>query len=109
MKKLIEKIKKEPAGAICFGAVAILWLFMQLSAWQVFDNFYTCSVKMAGWGWNVTGLILSAASVLWCYRMATDSPKVTKNGTSNVIILALLVVFSFLAYMGFTTGYGCIQ
>jgi hypothetical protein len=109
MKNLIEKIKKQPLGAAMVGFAGGCWLYMQLSAWQIFHNFYQCSASMAGAGWRIFGLLLTAASVFWGYELATDGNHVTKNDTANVIILALLVVFSFLAYMGFTTGYGCIQ
>lgn len=108
MKKLIEKVKKEPLSLVVILFVACLWGYMQLSAWQVFHNMYQCSASMAGGGWRVFGLILTAGSIFWVYQLATDGNKVTKNDLANVIILVLLVALSFLAYMGFTTGYGCV-
>lgn len=78
-----------------------LYLFMQLSAWQVFKNIYSANVAAAGAGWHVAGLILSIASVAWFWGVATDRNFVTKSDMGNVFILGLLTVFSLLAYGGF--------
>jgi hypothetical protein len=109
IKTLIGKVKSNPLSAAVILFVGGCWLYMQLSAWQIFHNFYQCSASMAGAGWRIFGLILSAASIFWGYELATDGNYVTKDDTGNAIILAVLVVLSFLAYMGFTTGYGCVN
>jgi hypothetical protein len=108
MKKLIEKIKAQPFTALWFVGILAAWGFMQLSAWQVFHNMYQCSCSVAGGGWRFLGLVLTAGSVAWVYGLVKDKNYVTKGDTMNVVILFALVLLSFLAYMGFTTGYGCV-
>lgn len=81
-----------------------LYLFMQLSAWGIFNNAYSRSVQAASAGWHVIGFLTSVAAVLMFVLAAKDREPV-KSQVGWIIFTALMAVFSLLAYSGFTWLY----
>lgn len=85
---------------ITFGGAGLLYLFMQLSAFGVFHNFYSDACKAAGWGWKVPGLLLTALLVYNIYKGTKDEGKPPSG-----VILAVLTALSLAFYCGFAYPY----
>jgi hypothetical protein len=78
-----------------------LYMFMQLSAWQVFHNFYSQNVAAAPAGAHAAGFLFFLGSLGWTFLVAKDSNYVSKSDTANVVIIGLSMVLSLLCYAGF--------
>lgn len=109
--KLIPKdattIMEKVAYLMMNIAAPAMYFFMQLSAFQVFHNFYQNAVAKAGWGWYIPGILLTALLIYSVYKFANDE-NVKIGGIvikPSVGFIALLAVFSLLTYAGFTSPY----
>lgn len=85
---------------LMYVAVPFVYIYMQLSAFGVFNNFYATACKSAGWGWKIPGLILTAAFVYSIYELAEDhndrlDPKPLHIGTLMVLSLAVYCGFAY--------------
>lgn len=82
--------------------VPFAYFFMQLSAWQVFKNYYQAACKGEGFGFWLLGFALSVFTVGWTVLTVRDSNYVTKSPLLNTFIILLAGALSLLAYAGFT-------
>lgn len=81
------------------GFVGFLILFMQLSAFGVFNNLYARACEGEG-AWKIAGLLLSAASVYMGYR---ESQRAANVG--RIIIIVAIYILALGAYAGFDYPY----
>lgn len=82
------------------GAAAWI-LFVYLSAFGVFHNFYSEDCKAAGAGWKIPGLIFLALSV-WQFRrlvIASVYPSV-----KQIVFFVVLLILSICSMAGFVFG-----
>lgn len=75
-----------------------LLLFMYLSAFGVFHNFYSEACKLAGWGWKIPGIALLAFAVWYFIQLNYGYKK-------NVFWFYACIVLSLLSMAGFATPY----
>lgn len=92
---------KEKIG---WSLVGLLLLFMQLSAFGLFNNYYATACEASGWGWKVAGAFLTAVSVfIFIHQSQTHNP------SRGIIILGGIIhVLALCAYAGFSTPYNAI-
>lgn len=89
---------------ILYTLLAIGLLFLQLSAFGVFNNYYAAACEAAGWGWKVAGAFLTAVSVFIFINQSQ-----THNPSRGIIILGGIIhVLALCAYAGFSTPYNAI-
>jgi len=81
---------------------AALILFMVLSAFQVFNNFYSQACKEAGPVWKVLGSLCLAYTGYRFYKLASDKKEA---GKSTNVTLLLLLILTFLLFCGFAYPY----
>lgn len=86
--------------AFGYGIPVALYLFMQLSAFNLFHNFYSQACKAAGWGWKIPGAILTLILVVEIYVGLKDE----KPAASN-LALFVIAALSLLLYCGFAYPY----
>lgn len=101
--KLYPKDATSTGEKISYTAVAIfffgLFLFLQLSALGVFNNFYSIACREAGWLWKAPGLLFAGAFLFKAYQMAKDEAKV------NLFLLFVLLALSIGFHCGFAYPY----
>lgn len=92
-------------------AAPLAFLFMQLSAWQVFKNCYQQTVAMQK-GYML-GLILSAAAVYLVIAMKNDANWLLRLGLkwniAGQIAVGVLAVLGLLAYSNFAWWFNVCQ
>jgi hypothetical protein len=93
-------------SAVCIVGIGFLYLFMQLSAAQVFHNFFQQNVKAAPGVAHFFGVLFSLFTIGWGYGTATDKNYVAKDNVVNVLIIGASIVLSFCAYGGFNFSIG---
>ena len=109
--KLWPKDAKEPMSKVAYTLmnlfVPALFLFMQLSAFQLFDNFYSKAVAEASFIWNAVGFVLSALLVYSVVKFIKDEDvkigRITVKPSGGYCVL--LLVLSLLSYAGWSTPY----
>lgn len=75
-----------------------LLLYMYLSAFGVFHNFYSEACKLAGGWWKIPGLLLLGGAI-WQYKQLVDGEVMKPH------VMIILLALSLLAMAGFTTPY----
>jgi hypothetical protein len=85
----------------------LLYVYMLLSAFQVFKNFYQKAVAAAGWAWYIPGILFTALLVYSVIVFANDEDVVIGKVKIKPSLgyIAILFVLSLLAYAGFTSPY----
>lgn len=73
-------------------------LFMYLSAFGVFHNFYSEACKLAGWIWKIPGLSLLILAIWYFFQLSYGYKK-------SPFWLWAMIVFSLLSMTGFATPY----
>jgi hypothetical protein len=79
----------------------VWFLFMQLSAFQIFHNIYQKNVHAAGIGWHIIGFLFSAGAVIGVIETAKESPSIPKSTIADVIIILVLAALGLCSYAGF--------
>lgn len=79
--------------------ITALFLFMQLSAFGVFDNMYATACRVAGWGWKIPGLIFTGLLAFYIWLGVEDRVEM------NVFVLFIIAVLSLAFYCGFSYPY----
>lgn len=79
------------------GAAALL-LFMYLSAFNVFHNFYSAACKEAGWAWKIPGLIFLVWAIWYFFQLNYGYKK-------NQIPFYALLALSLATMCGFAYPY----
>jgi hypothetical protein len=83
-----------------YGIPVILYLFMQLSAFNLFHNFYSQACNAAGWGWKIPGVVFTLILAVELYTGLKDEKKAASN-TALFVVAALSLLF----YCGFAYPY----
>jgi len=77
-----------------------LYMFMQLSAWQVFENLYSKECALAPVFFHALGGVLSILSITGIYLMIKDKIGRTSTG-AGMAAVGVLTALTFLSYAGF--------
>lgn len=77
-----------------------LYLFLFLSAFGLFNNFYATACKDAGFWWKIPGLISTAVAVWFTYLIVSDAPS-----KPSLIGVGIAVALSIGFYCGFGYPY----
>lgn len=83
---------------IGYGIPVIIFLYLQLSAFGVFHNFYSVACKAAGWGWKIPALIFTAALIGSLVKGFKDEREAPSNFGLFVLSLIILLLYCGFAY-----------
>lgn len=93
-------IGEKIAYSLGFGIPVVLFLFMLLSAFGIFHNFYSEACAEAGLVWRAVGLVFTSGLVYGVYLWVTDNIK-----KPSFWMIFALAAFSLLSFCAFTTPY----
>lgn len=77
-----------------------LFLFMWLSAFNVFHNFYSVACIKAGWGWKFPGVLITAIFLYNLYVGIKDEEREV-----SFLLILVLAILSLASFCGFGYPY----
>jgi hypothetical protein len=93
-KKFNEKI----VYILAYGIATVAYVVGLLCGFNVIPSQYGDAVHKAGIVWNIFGLVLVAAAVIYTIKLANDD---VETGRGSVAVSLVLVVLSLAALCGF--------